>query len=63
MSTAGDPQGSRGQPPFVALGIVAGASLGGIVGLIAGAFLLGAGIGCAAGVIVGAVMQALYGQR
>jgi hypothetical protein len=44
---------------LVAFGIVAGTAVGGIAGLIAGAFLLGAGIGCAAGVIVGAIAQAL----
>jgi hypothetical protein len=53
----------RREPPLVAFGIVAGTAAGGIVGLVAGAMLLGAGIGCAAGVIIGAVAQALHGRR
>jgi len=56
-------EGERREPPLVAFGIVAGTAVGGIVGLVAGPFLLGAGIGCAAGVIVGAAAQALRGRR
>ncbi|HOU28009.1 MAG TPA: hypothetical protein PLJ89_03480 [Thermoleophilia bacterium] len=63
MSADGDPRGSRGDPPLVAFGIVAGTALGGIVGLLVGAFLPGAGIGCAAGLVIGAAAQALRGRR
>ncbi|NLE21952.1 MAG: hypothetical protein GX624_04125 [Actinobacteria bacterium] len=55
----GPHQDQRGEPPLVAFGIVIGTAVGGIVGLIVGAFLLGAGVGCAAGVIIGAAAQAL----
>ena len=56
-------ESERREPPLVAFGIVAGTAVGGIVGLVAGPFLLGAGIGCAAGVIIGAAAQALRGHR
>jgi hypothetical protein len=54
--------GSRREPPLVAFGIVIGTAVGGIAGLVVGAFLLGAGIGCAAGVIIGAIAQALHSR-
>jgi hypothetical protein len=60
---AAPPGDQRREPPFVAFGIVLGTAVGGIVGLVAGPFLLGAGIGCAAGVIIGAIAQMLHARR
>ncbi len=57
------PRGNRrSEPPLVAFGIVIGTAVGGVAGLIVGAFLLGAGVGCAAGVIIGAAAQALHSR-
>jgi len=56
-------EAERREPPLVAFGIVAGTAIGGIVGLVVGPFLLGAGIGCAAGVVIGAIAQAIRARH